>query len=58
LVYKYRVSTKNDFDECVKQISKDSHEERLKWFTKLKDFMQKYDNKEEWIDKVRTAILG
>ena len=58
LVYKYRVSTKNDFDECVKQIGKDSHEERLKWFTKLKDFMQKYDNKEEWIDKVRTAILG
>ena len=58
LVYKYRVSTKNEFDECVKQILKDSCEERYKWWKKLKDFMKKYDNKDEWIDKVRTAILA
>jgi hypothetical protein len=56
--YKYRVSTKNEFDECIKQILNDSHEERLYWWNKLKDFMQKYNNKEEWIDKIRTAILA
>jgi hypothetical protein len=56
--YKYRVSTKNEFDECVKQILKDSQEERFQNWSNLKKYMQKFDNKEEWIDKVRTAILS
>ena len=56
--YKYRVSTKNEFDECVKQILTDSHEERVKNVKNLKEYMIKFDNKDVWIDKVRTAILG
>lgn len=56
--YKYRVSTKNEFDECVKEILNDSYEERENNWLNLKNYMQKFDNKEEWIDKVRTAILS
>jgi hypothetical protein len=56
--YKYRVSTKNEFDECVKQILKDSHEERVANIKNLKEYMIKFDNKDVWIDKIRTAILG
>jgi hypothetical protein len=56
--YKYRVSTKNEFDECVKEIIKDSYVEREHNWLNLKNYMQKFDNKEEWIDKIRTAILA
>lgn len=56
--YKYRVSTKNEFDEMVKQILKDSQSEREANWLNLKKYMQKFDNKEEWIDKVRTSILS
>jgi hypothetical protein len=56
--YKYRVSTKNEFDEMVKQILKDSPQEREKHWLNLKEYMKKFDNKDEWIDKVRTAILA
>jgi hypothetical protein len=58
LNYKYRVSTKNEFDKCVKQILKDSYDERNAEFMKLKAYMKKFDNKTEWIDKVRTTILS
>jgi hypothetical protein len=56
--YKYRVATKNEFDECVKQIQIDSHEELLENWLNLKEYMQKFDNKTVWIDKVRSAILS
>jgi len=58
LDYKYRVSSKNEFDECIKQIKKDgwkiANEER----NKLIKFMKEFDNKEEWVDQVRTLILS
>jgi hypothetical protein len=56
--YKYRVSTKNEFDKCIKQILKDSHNTRVIEFNKLKEYMKKFDNKEEWVDKIRTAVLS
>jgi hypothetical protein len=58
LDYKYRVSTKNEFDKCIKQILRDSHEERTTERNKLIEFMKKFDNKEEWADQVRTQILS
>jgi hypothetical protein len=56
--YKYRVETKNEFDSCVKEIVNDSYEIRNAEFQKLKEYMKKFDNKNEWIDKVRTTILS
>jgi len=58
LDYKYRVSTKNEFDKCIKQILRDSHEERTTERNKLIEFMKKFDNKEVWADQVRTQILS
>jgi len=56
--YKYRVSTKNEFDKCIKQIKKDSHQTRMEERNKLIEFMKKFDNKKEWIDQVRSQILS
>jgi hypothetical protein len=56
--YKYRTDTFNGFAKTIKQILKDSHEERLKNFNSLKNYLKQYDNKDEWVDKVRNMILG
>lgn len=56
--YKYRVSTKNEFDFCVKTMVNDTYDERNFEFNKLKEYMKQFDNKNEWIDKVRTTILS
>jgi hypothetical protein len=56
--YKYRVSTKNEFDNCIKQIQKDSHQERVNERNKLIEFLKKYDNKKEWVDQIRTQLLS
>jgi len=56
--YRYRASSKNEFDKCVKTILKDSYETRSTEFYKLKNYMVKFDYKTEWIDKVRTTILS
>lgn len=56
--YKYRASTKNEFDRCIKQILKDSREEREKERNTLINYLKKYDNKKEWVDQVRTQILS
>ena len=58
LDYKYRVSTKNEFDECIKQIKKDGWQIANEERNKLIKFMKKFDNKEEWADQVRTQILS
>ena len=58
LDYKYRVSTKNEFDKCIKTILKDSHEIRLNEFNKIKTSMKKFDNRIELIDKVRSILLN
>lgn len=56
--YKYRASTKNEFDNCIKQILKDSHQENSNERNKLIEFMKKFDNKKEWVDQVRSQILS
>jgi hypothetical protein len=56
--YKYRVETKNEFDGCIKQILKDSHETRVEERNKLIKFLKRYDNKKIWADKIRTQILS
>jgi hypothetical protein len=56
--YKYRASTMNDFQRMIKQILKDSHQEREENWLRLKQYMKRFDNREEWVDKVRTAILA
>ena len=58
LDYKYRVNTKNEFDNCIKEILKDSHETRSAERNKLINYMKKFDNKSEWVDKIRTQILS
>jgi hypothetical protein len=58
LDYKYRVSTKNEFDKCIKQIKKDGWQIANEERNKLIKFMKKFDNKEEWADQVRTQILS
>jgi len=55
--YKYRASTKNEFNKIIKRILKDSHQERQKEFNKLKEYMVQFDNKEKWVDQIRTALL-
>ena len=42
----------------MKQILKDSFNEREENWLNLKNYMKKFDNKNEWIDKVRTSILS
>ena len=56
--YKYRASTKNEFDNCIKQIIKDSQETRIEERNKLIKFMKKFDNKKEWVDQVKSQILS
>ena len=58
LDYKYRASTKNEFDNCIKQITRDSYETRVEERNKLIKFMKKYDNKKEWVDKIKSQILS
>lgn len=58
LEYKYRVGTMNEFQKMIKVILKDDHNTRNEEFLKLKEYMQKYTDKETWIDKVRTSLLA
>lgn len=56
LDYKYRASTHNEFNKIVKKILKDSHQERLENFNRLKNYLKKYDNKDKWVTDVITMI--
>lgn len=58
LDYKYRVSTKNEFDKCVKTILKDSYDTRQIEFDKIKTYMKQFDNRDEWVDKIRNILLN
>ena len=56
--YKYRAASKNEFDNCIKEITNDSQEEREEERNKLITYLKKYDNKKEWVDQVRTQLLS
>jgi len=55
--YKYRASTKNEFDKCVKKIVYDSEEERYREFAKLKTYMLRYQNIASWRDKILKTLI-
>lgn len=50
--YKYRASTKAEFDNVYEIIKLDSAEEKEKEFYNLKLFLQKFTIKEKWIGKI------
>jgi len=56
--YKYRASTKNEFDWCIKQIKKDGWEIANSERNRLIEFMKKFDNKKIWADKVISHLLS
>ena len=51
--YKYRASSKEEFDSMVEIICKDSYEEHLDNWMRLSDWMMQYDNKWAWRDKIK-----
>jgi len=55
--YKYRVSTKMEFDKMIKTILKDSYETRLANFMILKEYMLKFGNVDKWVDDIRNAVI-
>lgn len=57
LKYKYRARTMNEFHKMVKQIVKDSEMENMSEFNSIKNYMQKFTNKQEWVHKVRQMII-
>ena len=54
--YKYRASTKNEFDKCIRKILLDSEEERYTQFAKLKTYMLKFQNVESWKNKILKTL--
>ena len=54
--YKYRASSKEEFDSMVEIIGKDSYEEHLDNWMRLSAWMIKYDNKWEWRDKIKNLF--
>ena len=54
--YKYRASSKEEFDSMVEIICKDSYEEQLDNWMRLSDWMMKYSNKWEWRDKIKNVF--
>jgi hypothetical protein len=54
--YKYRASTKNEFDKAVKQIRKDTHSIRYTQFAKLKTYLMSFDNRKKWTKDILSYI--
>ena len=52
LNYKYRPSTKNEFDKMVKRILGDSQEIRQQEFNKIKDWMKQFSSPLSWSNKI------
>lgn len=50
--YKYRVSSKKEFDICIDTILSDSYEIRQYEWIKLKNYLQTFDNKTSWIKQI------
>ena len=54
--YKYRASSKKEFDSMVEIICRDSYEEQLDNWVRLSEWMMKYDNKWEWRNKIKNLF--
>ena len=49
--YPFRASTKEDFEECWKQICKLDVNQRQDYIDYLKDKLIKFTDKKQWVDK-------
>jgi len=49
--YPYRASSKEKFDNVVKMIKNSSYEEKNSHFTALREYLRRFDNKSEWVEK-------
>jgi hypothetical protein len=56
LNYKYRASTKEEFNKMYDVMCNDFEVERVFWFDKLKEELKKYDNKENWIHRIKLVL--
>ena len=54
--YKYRASSKEEFDSMVEIICRDSYEEQLDNWIRLSEWMMQYHNKWAWRDKVKNIF--
>jgi len=55
--YKYRASSKNEFDKMVKKIIGDDAGVRFQEFFKLKTYMMTFDNVENWSAKILEKFI-
>jgi hypothetical protein len=55
--YKYRASSKNEFDKMVKKIIGDDASVRFQEFFKLKTYMMTFDNVENWSAKILEKFI-
>jgi len=51
LEYPFRAANKQEFENTHSQICKLSEKERQYWLLKLRAYLSRYDNKDEWINK-------
>ena len=56
LDYDYRASTMNEFHIMAKRIKKDNIEVRKDNLNRIKTYLKKFDNKEEWTQKIIKSI--
>jgi hypothetical protein len=54
--YKYRANTKEEFDKMYEKMCNDFEAERVFWFNKLKEGLKKYDNKANWIHRIKLLL--
>jgi len=55
--YRYRASTKNEFDKCIKKIKLDSHEVRQQEFAKLKTYMLRFCDVDKWSKEILKLFI-
>ena len=54
--YKYRASSKEEFDSMVETICRDSYAELLDNWMRLSEWMMKYSNKWKWRDEIKNLF--
>ena len=55
--YKYRASSKNEFDKMIKKIINDDPQVRFEEFIKLKTYMMTFDNTKNWTSKILEKFI-
>ena len=52
--YPYRASNKEEFENMVKLIQNTNKETRKNIFNSAKEFLKKFDNKDHWVERMKT----